>query len=77
MFKQTKKIYYILFSGHYEFKANEVFKDYKLIRHLSDGTFGRVFEVEKNGRTYALKMIRAVPRYVDSAKTEVAIIEDI
>ena len=48
-----------------------------MVSHLSDGTFGRVFEVKniENNNTYALKMIRAVERYVDSAKTETEILE--
>ena len=49
------------------------------MKHLSDGTFGRVFEVKniENDKIYACKMIRAVERYVDSAKTEKDILEKI
>jgi E3 ubiquitin-protein ligase DOA10 len=33
-------------AGHYEFKLNEVIGNYELVKHVSDGTFGRVFEVK-------------------------------
>jgi hypothetical protein len=35
---------------------------------LGDGTFGRVFEVRQiyNNKIYALKMIRAVERFVEA-----------
>ncbi len=58
---------------------NEKIGKYELIKHVSDGTFGRVFEVKhlESGGIFALKMIRAVPRYVESAKTEEKIIRDI
>lgn len=46
---------------------------------MSDGTFGRVVEVKnyEDNNYYAMKIIRAVPRYIDSAKTETEIIEKI
>ena len=36
---------------------------------MGDGTFGRVFEVRQiyNNKIYALKMIRAVERFVEAA----------
>ena len=49
---------------------------------MADGTFGRVVEAENkyDGKLYAIKIIRAVERYVDSAKTDrphVAVILDL
>lgn len=42
---------------------------------MGDGTFGRVLEVEdQDGSFKALKVIRAVKRYVDSAKIEVDVL---
>ena len=38
------------------------------MKHINDGTFGRVFEVEKDGKIFAMKVIRAVKRYIESAK---------
>jgi serine/threonine protein kinase len=45
--------------------------------HISDGTFGRVFECKdlEDNKIYAVKVIRAVQRYVESAKTETEILE--
>lgn len=50
-----------------------------MIKHLGDGTFGRVLEVvdRRDNVRYAMKIIRAVPRYVDSAKIEVDIYDDV
>jgi dual-specificity kinase len=45
---------------------------YKILGHLGDGTFGRALqcvEMSEN-RIYAVKVIRAVARYTESAKTE-------
>jgi len=52
---------------------------YKINKFLGDGTFGRVVEVEdtKDGKLYAMKIIRAVERYVESAMTEMDIIKDL
>ncbi len=46
---------------------------------MADGTFGRVYEVcsLKSGEQYAWKIIRAVPRYIKSAKIEAKILCDI
>lgn len=47
-------------------------KQYKVLGHLGDGTFGRTLqciEVNEN-RIYAVKVVRAVARYTESAKTE-------
>ena len=44
----------------------------KVIKHICDGTFGRVMQVEDitNKMNYALKIIRPVERYIEAAKDE-------
>lgn len=52
---------------------------YKIIGHLGDGTFGRALqclEINEN-KIYAVKVIRAVERYSESAKTEAQILRDL
>lgn len=51
--------------------------NYKIVSHISDGTFGRCFQAIglKDQKTYAIKIIRAVDRYVRSAKEETGIVE--
>lgn len=46
---------------------------------MGDGTFGRVYEVVslRSGEHYACKIIRAVPRYIKSAKIEAKILCDL
>lgn len=50
-----------------------------MVKHLGDGTFGRVWEVVSNisGEVYACKIIRAVSRYIKSAEIEAKILKDI
>ena len=60
-----------------------------VVDHLGDGTFGRALKcVElpnqmaapdsvKEGETYAVKVVRAVPRYAESAKFEASILQDL
>lgn len=37
----------LIFLGHYKYKIGEIFNEkYILEKHISDGTFGRVFEVK-------------------------------
>jgi len=66
-------------AGHYEFRVGMMINQYKVLRHLGDGTFGRVLEVLslENYNTYAMKVIRAVERYVRAAKSEAKTILDI
>ena len=49
------------------------------MKHICDGTFGRVLEVEdlkdKFQTHYALKIIRPIERYIESAKDEAEIIK--
>ncbi|EGR33534.1 hypothetical protein IMG5_049940 [Ichthyophthirius multifiliis] len=66
-------------AGHYKYYIGEKFHEnrYIVTKHLSDGTFGRVLEVKdthNNNQLMALKIIRAVERYVESAETEAEII---
>jgi serine/threonine protein kinase len=63
-------------AGHFKHKPGIWIKDYKVIAHLGDGTFGRVLEVKdrETSKLYAMKVIRAVDRYIDSAKTETEIL---
>ena len=65
--------------GHYEYKIGEVMKHYRIEKHISDGTFGRCFLVTdlEKGTEYAMKVIRAVERYVWAAKEEVAILKEL
>lgn len=57
---------------------------YRILRQLGEGTFGRVIEGEKGGRRYAIKVeycsikvIKPVPKYVESARIEKEIIKSI
>lgn len=69
-------------AGHYNFNIGETFDNgrYVVARHISDGTFGRVLEVwdrKNRNKIYALKVIRAVERYVEAALTETYILKKI
>jgi len=37
---------------------------------LDDGTFGRVYQVKKQSKTYALKVIKPVDRFIMAARQE-------
>ena len=57
---------------------------YKIIGHLGDGTFGRALKCvqvdEQNkdtDQTFAVKVVRAVQRYTESAKFEAKIMQDL
>ena len=45
---------------------------YKITDFLGDGTFGRVLEVKdlKYNEYYAMKVIRSVKRYIESAEVK-------
>lgn len=47
--------------------------------HLGDGTFGRTLKCQnvKDNHYYAVKIIRAVKRYNQSAQIEIKILEDL
>ncbi|CAD8151288.1 unnamed protein product [Paramecium pentaurelia] len=58
---------------HYKFRKGEYIKDYKVRRHISDGTFGRVLKVRrKNSKSYAMKIVRI--NHADSAQQEADIL---
>ena len=62
---------------HYKYKIGKVIKDrYKITKWLGDGTFGRVLEVKdlKYNEYYAMKVIRSVKRYIESAEIEANIL---
>ena len=58
---------------------------YKIVGHLGDGTFGRALKCVQvtgpndsiDGDVYAVKVVRAVQRYTDSAKFEAQIMDDL
>ena len=56
---------------------------YRVVKHLGDGTFGRCLKCvpvhtdsKQETQEWAVKVIRAVQRYSDSARIEVEILED-
>lgn len=54
------------------------YKD-RVIRELGKGTFGSVFKCHdsKHNDHVALKVIRSISRYIDSAKIEAELLDDI
>merc|ERR1712070_1383 len=65
---------------HFDWKRGMVLnKRYGLESLLGDGTFGRVLQAEdlRQGRKVAVKVIRDVPRYLENAKIEAEILNDI
>ncbi|CAD8075908.1 unnamed protein product [Paramecium sonneborni] len=63
-------------AGHFEYKIGMKIKagQFVITRFLGDGTFGRVLEVQNCTSYYAMKCIRAVERYIESAKIETKIL---
>ncbi|CAD8145506.1 unnamed protein product [Paramecium pentaurelia] len=67
-------------AGHFEYQIGMKIKagQFVITRFLGDGTFGRVLEVKTcnttNNNYYAMKCIRAVERYIESAKIETKIL---
>lgn len=61
-------------SGHFKFVPNQILLNrYELIKELGTGTFAKVFEAidhHANNAHVAIKIIRAVSRYVESAEIE-------
>eukprot|EP00697_Spironema_sp_BW2_P016510 gnl/Spiro4/7771_TR4089_c0_g2_i1.p1 gnl/Spiro4/7771_TR4089_c0_g2~~gnl/Spiro4/7771_TR4089_c0_g2_i1.p1 ORF type:complete len:397 (+),score=73.04 gnl/Spiro4/7771_TR4089_c0_g2_i1:287-1477(+) len=63
--------------GHYKYRIGEYLDDrYKVIRTLGEGTFGKVVEAwdRHTDTTVAIKIIRAVEKYRDAARTELRIL---
>lgn len=64
-------------SGHYLVNVGEEFANrYVITRLLGQGTFGRVAEAydKVTFRRYAIKIIRAIPRYRDASKVELRVL---
>jgi serine/threonine protein kinase len=64
-------------NGHFEWTLGQTLNSkYSITGFLGDGTFGRVLKAKDPlGTEIAIKVIRAVPRYVEAAKIEAEIIE--
>eukprot|EP00357_Protocruzia_adherens_P032055 CAMPEP_0115047052 /NCGR_PEP_ID=MMETSP0216-20121206/49095_1 /TAXON_ID=223996 /ORGANISM="Protocruzia adherens, Strain Boccale" /LENGTH=604 /DNA_ID=CAMNT_0002430211 /DNA_START=17 /DNA_END=1834 /DNA_ORIENTATION=- len=66
--------------GHFSYMIGDfITKKYKITKFLGDGTFGRVLECfdKDKGETVAIKIVRAVERYVEAAEIEVDILKKI
>ena len=65
--------------NHFNVEKGFIIKDYKILKTLGEGTFGRVFQCQKLGsaRLYALKIIRPKQKYIEAAKYEVEILKEI
>jgi dual-specificity kinase len=52
---------------------------YEVLAHLGDGTFGRALKCNdrKTNEAVAVKIVRAVSRYAESAKIEAKILQDL
>jgi len=52
---------------------------YKVVGHFGDGTFGRALKCldSKTTKIHAVKMIRSVKRYTESAKVEADILRQL
>ncbi|KAK7044225.1 serine threonine protein kinase CMGC group [Paramarasmius palmivorus] len=64
--------------GHYKIKEGDIiFKRYRTVRLLGQGTFGKVVEAVDNHTTkrVAIKIIRAIPKYRDASKIEVRVLQ--
>jgi len=64
----------------YPFEVGEVInKKYKVQKHLSDGTFGRVLQCEDiyNNKQYAMKIILPNKKNIESAKIEAKLVQKI
>lgn len=66
-------------AGHFEYKIDDKIGNYKVVSHLGDGTFGRTLKCQnlRDQSYYAIKVIRAVKRYNQSAKIEIKILNDV
>lgn len=66
--------------GHYLGTSGNLINDrYKVQKEVGLGTFGKVFECMdlKYGDTVAVKVIRKIQRYVESAMIEADILDDV
>lgn len=64
--------------GHLIYKNGDVVQGrYEILKTLGEGTFGKVVEVrdgEAKGPHFALKIIKAVPKYREAAKLEINVL---
>ncbi|KAI9208557.1 kinase-like protein [Polychytrium aggregatum] len=65
--------------GHYIVKPNDILaSQYRIIRLLGQGTFGKVVEAtDGEGKKYAIKIIRSTPKYREASRVEVRVLEHI
>ncbi|CCE65336.1 hypothetical protein TPHA_0K02030 [Tetrapisispora phaffii CBS 4417] len=68
--------------GHYQYKDNDIFCDKRFVvkELLGQGTFGKVLKCTdtlNNNHMLAIKVIKAVDRYREAAKTELRILKTI
>ena len=62
----------------YKGRRDDSIGPYRVIKELGKGTFGRVVQcVDKVDRVFAVKVVRSVPRYVEEAKIEARILDEI
>jgi len=69
-------------AGHFEWNTKMCLGSdnrYEVVSHLGDGTFGRALKCrdKKTGDDVAVKIVRAVSRYAESAKIEANILKDL
>jgi len=48
-----------------------------VVKFLGDGTFGRVLRVQLKNNFYACKVVKSVDRYIDSARMEAQILDQV
>ncbi|KAI0316721.1 kinase-like domain-containing protein [Amylostereum chailletii] len=64
--------------GHYIITEGDlIYKRYKVVRLLGQGTFGKVVEAKdiETGKRVAVKVIRAIQKYRDASKIEVRVLQ--
>eukprot|EP00815_Leptocylindrus_aporus_P005880 CAMPEP_0116058780 /NCGR_PEP_ID=MMETSP0322-20121206/5408_1 /TAXON_ID=163516 /ORGANISM="Leptocylindrus danicus var. apora, Strain B651" /LENGTH=694 /DNA_ID=CAMNT_0003543043 /DNA_START=57 /DNA_END=2141 /DNA_ORIENTATION=- len=68
--------------GHYQGTGGDIIaKRYKLVKKIGLGTFGKVFQCvdtkDRDHSNVAIKVVRNVKRYIESAKIEADILQDV
>ena len=65
--------------GHIEARPGDFVGEYRYLSEGGTGTFGKVLMCEdpKNGRLVALKVVRRIRKYVEHARMEASILEDV
>ena len=64
-------------AGHLELEPGTVIKNYVVTDFIADGTFGRVVGAVRGDIRVAIKVIRPVRRYLESAEVECELIENL